>query len=424
MIAQPQTDPPLDFSAAGHLYATHQLHAFAAKCPAPLVRWALEEYSTPGDTVVDAMCGSGTSVLEGYLLGRHAIGLDIDPLSCLIASAKVAPAAPSQIVTDGESILAMARDSNDPGWRPDGIDVERWFRADVAADLARLRQAIAMSEISAATKTVLACLFSSLIVARTSVANVRDIAHSRHHFQERPENPAVMERFASRLASAKRLFGERDRLKQGDGTARVVLGDARSLEQLDDESVALYFSSPPYCSALDYTRAHIFSVAWLADLLGTTTEAYRTLGRTYLGSERAALGEARAEQPDPPALGVREIDELIEKVLATDRERAWIVFRYFRDMTLVLSEAARVVRPDGHVALVVCPSNIRNIPIPTDVLFRRIAERDGRLELEQHVSRTIHDGRRLMPYLEERFGKRMRTEYVLVWRRRASERAA
>lgn len=424
MISEPQTSPPLDFSASGHLYATHQLHAFAAKCPAPLVRWALLEYSVPGETVLDPMCGSGTSILESYLLGRRGIGIDIDPLSCLIAAAKVAPVAPSDIVANGEAILKEARALDDPGWRPDGIDVGKWFRDDVAADLARLRQAIANAEINTPMRTVLATLFSSLIVARTSVANVRDIAHSRHHFQERPENPGVLDRFATKLASAKRLFSDRDQLRQEDGAANVVAGDARKLEQVDDESVELYFSSPPYCSALDYTRAHIFSVAWLADLLGTATETYRALGRSYLGSERAALAEARVERPDPPELGVHDIDALVRKVLATDRERGWIVFRYFRDMSQVLSEATRVVRPDGHVVLVVCPSNIRNIPIPTDELFRRLAERDGRLDLEQHVSRTIHDGRRLMPYLEEGFGKRMRTEYVLVWRRRSSEPAA
>ena len=29
----------LDFAAAGHLTATHLLHAFAARCPPPLARW-------------------------------------------------------------------------------------------------------------------------------------------------------------------------------------------------------------------------------------------------------------------------------------------------------------------------------------------------------------------------------------------------
>lgn len=418
--AEAPISPPLDFSASGHLYATHGLHAFAAKSPAPLARWAIQKYSEPGETVVDPMCGSGTSVLEAYLLGRDGRGLDIDPLSWLIASAKVAPASGADLEEQGEAVLRAAHSAPDPGWRPDGIDVALWFREDVAADLARLREAIKQAELSDAVRTVLASLFSSLIVARTSVANVRDIAHSRHHFQARPEDPRVFDRFATRIKSARRLFDDRDRRRHGHGTVTVSTGDARHLTELPTGQASLYFSSPPYCSALDYTRAHIFSIAWLADMLETTTETYRTLGRSYVGSERAALAEARPDRPNPPALGVTDIDELVAELLIKDRERAWIVYRYFRDMERVLDEAARVVRPSGHVVLVVCPSNIRNIPIPTDELFKRLAERTGHLELESHVSRIIHDRRRLMPYLEGSFGRRMRSEYVLVWRRRSA----
>jgi len=37
--------------------------------------------------------------------------------------------------------------------------------------------------------------------------------------------------------------------------------------------------------------------------------------------------------------------------------------------------------------------------------------------VEDTYERTIHDHRRVMPYLESAFGERMRTEYVLVLRR-------
>jgi hypothetical protein len=40
------------------------------------------------------------------------------------------------------------------------------------------------------------------------------------------------------------------------------------------------------------------------------------------------------------------VDALVRE-LQGDRERAWIVYRYFRDMRLVLTECARVVRPRG-----------------------------------------------------------------------------
>jgi hypothetical protein len=80
------TAPPpinLTFTAAGNLYATHAIHAFAARRPPPLVDWAIGRYSTPGEAVLDPMAGSGTSLPEACLLGRAARGADIDPLARL-----------------------------------------------------------------------------------------------------------------------------------------------------------------------------------------------------------------------------------------------------------------------------------------------------------------------------------------------------
>ena len=39
------------------------------------------------------------------------------------------------------------------------------------------------------------------------------------------------------------------------------------------------------------------------------------------------------------------------------------------------------------------------------------------LVLADEVERTLDDSRRVMPYLQSGFGRRMRTEYVLVFRR-------
>lgn len=183
--------------------------------------------------------------------------------------------------------------------------------------------------------------------------------------------------------------------------AGIIGGDARALDMADG-SADLVFTSPPYCSALDYTRAHIFAVAWLGDVLGTTVEQYRLLVRSYVGSERAPLAEATADQRTPPPLGVPTVDEVVGDLGGHPR-RAWVVHRYFRDMRQVVAKCARVTRPGGHVVLVVCPSNVRRVPIPTHRLLVGLAEAapaSRRLELIECRERTIHDHRRVMPYLE------------------------
>jgi hypothetical protein len=159
----------------------------------------------------------------------------------------------------------------------------------------------------------------------------------------------------------------------------------------------------------------------MPEILGIDPTAYRLLGRRYVGSERAPMSGAETSTSAPPPIGLSNTDRVVAS-LADHRERAWILYRYFRDMQQVLSEAFRVVKPDGHVVLVVCPSNIRRVAIPTPELLAEaivsIRTPDGDPEMLALYERTLHDRRRVMPYLESAFGVRMRTEYVLVARKR------
>ncbi|MEO3863634.1 DNA methyltransferase [Acrocarpospora sp. B8E8] len=409
----------LDFSAAGHLYATHQLHAFAARLPPPLAEWAINTFTDPGDHVLDVMCGSGTTLVEAVLTGRIGHGVDIDPLARLIAMAKATPITPEDVLTLIARIEEAFEGDLDDSWRPDLPRLDYWFRSDVSADLARIKSAILATTSDDAVRRLAWVVFSSLIVARTSVANAKDLVHSRHHYEQRKENPDTVARFMRQLRRAARLMDEFG--KRLDGVdwhhARLAGNDARAMS-VGSELMDLVFFSPPYVSALDYPRAHVFAVAWLADVLSTSVNQYRAHARDYVGTDRAPLAEATAGQPMPPASGYTVVDEVVQD-LAESPAKAWVVYRYFRDMTHVLSECARVTRPGGHVVVVVCPSNIRRIHVPTHQIFAAIAPQlsDGLLEAEVVYERTIHDRRRVMPYLEKAFGERMRTEYVVVLRR-------
>ena len=69
-------------------YLTHDIHEYPHKIVPQIAKELIEKYSTEGDTVLDPFCGSGTSLLEANLLGRNVVGMDINPLACLIAKVK------------------------------------------------------------------------------------------------------------------------------------------------------------------------------------------------------------------------------------------------------------------------------------------------------------------------------------------------
>jgi hypothetical protein len=182
--------------------------------------------------------------------------------------------------------------------------------------------------------------------------------------------------------------------------------------------VDLVFTSPPYASALDYTRAHIFSVAWLTERLGISLDDYRNLGRSYIGSDRGPhIGIKNHHAPV-----VTLCDELVGLLKEQDPDHALTLKRYFVDMQQVFAECNRVLKPGGRCVVVVCPSHLRKVPIPTQEVFVSMGEvlkkgSSHHLSLESVRTRIIDDGRRLMPYLQSAFGHRMRVEYVLVLRK-------
>ena len=59
-------------------WATHQGN-FRGNWPPQMARNLIIRFTKPGETVLDQMCGSGTTLIENKLLGRNAIGVDINP---------------------------------------------------------------------------------------------------------------------------------------------------------------------------------------------------------------------------------------------------------------------------------------------------------------------------------------------------------
>jgi hypothetical protein len=92
--------------------------------------------------------------------------------------------------------------------------------------------------------------------------------------------------------------------------------------------------------------------------------------------------------------------------------------RYFDDMAAVLGEVGRVLRPGRNAVVVVCPSQIAGVSIETHALLADLGEATGRLEHVETHERTLDDSKRQLPIVRGRFGPGMRTEYVVVLRRR------
>jgi modification methylase len=82
--------------------------AHPAKMLPAIAAHAIACYTTAGDTVLDPMCGSGTTLAEAVRAGRHAIGVDIEPPFAAIAEANLRLATQQGATGHGQVITGDA----------------------------------------------------------------------------------------------------------------------------------------------------------------------------------------------------------------------------------------------------------------------------------------------------------------------------
>ena len=400
----------------------HALHPFAARFPHGLASYFINGLTRPGDAVLDPMCGSGITLLEGWLARRSVIGVDLDPLARRQGAARTTALDSKSVNAAGNAALQRAiglySGSSYPA-DPLGLvrgtmdDATRkfldyWFLPDTQRELASLILAI-RAEPDVNLRNLLEVIFSSTIVTKSGgVSRARDLAHTRPHRVADKQPRSGLRQFEILLGRAANAYAAVDSAEVGQ---RVVMaGDSRRLP-LQSNSVDLIVTSPPYANALDYMRAHKFSLAWLGDPIPTLTE----LRAQYIGSE--SVGN-RGEQSTPAELPA-PVQAVVDQLAVEDAPKSRVLRRYFADMSAAIGEMARVLRPGAAAIIVVGPSVMRGILIPTHQCLADIAASAG-LDVVGVAPRNLDRDRRMMParrggQAETASGIELRqyTEYVI-----------
>ncbi len=384
-------DQDLSFTGGDRPHPLHALHAFAAKFPAQLPRHFIEGLSEPGETVLDPMSGSGSTLLEGWLAGRNVIGVDLDPLAARQCSAKTTWVDPRVIEDAGQRALSDARRRVEVGHPLEAFRMELddatnafldyWFLPETQAELSALVLAI-REETSPVLRNLLEVLFSATIVTKSGgVSRARDLAHSRPHrvTDKQPRSPFRM--FENQVRQATRAFA--DTPDSGGASGSIIAADSRHLP-LADNSVDLIVTSPPYANALDYMRAHKFSLVWLGQRVGELG----SLRGKYIGAERQSAHEA-VPLPDNAQRAIASLSEI-------DRPRSRVLARYLREMRQAIMEMYRVIRPGRSVIIVVGPSTMRGRRIATQDYLAGIAAQAG-FVVAGVPERSLDRDRRMMP---------------------------
>ena len=386
-------------SPAREAHPLHALHPFAARFPHGLAGHFISGLTQPGDTVLDPMCGSGITLLEGWLARCSVIGVDLDPLARRQSAARTTALDSKSVNAAGNAALERAIDLDSGSSYPadplgfvrgtmDGATLrflDYWFFPETQRELAALTLAI-RGELEPRLRNLLEAVFSSTIVTKSGgVSRARDLAHTRPHRVAEKQPRSALRQFEILMNRAVDAYAAVN--PDAVGESRILAGDARALP-LPAVSVDLIVTSPPYANALDYMRAHKFSLAWLGDPIPSLT----SLRARYIGSESAGGKSANLATIALPA----SVQSVVEQLVVKDAPKSRVLYRYFVDMSAAIGEMARVLRPGAAVVIVVGPSTMRGILIPTHQCLADIAASAG-LDVVAVAPRNLDRDRRMMP---------------------------
>jgi DNA modification methylase len=430
----------LDFHSQETSYASHDFHSFPAKFPRQLPQKFILELTNPGDVVLDPMMGSGTAVLEAYLNGRRGIGVDIDPLALKIGNVKVTPLDTEFLYKLGNKIIHHAQialnqkkkeleEALEKKWDSETKKfINKWFAHETQIELLSI-----INEINKIKETEIRAFFeiafSAIIITKSGgVTLALDLAHTRPHLAKtvitktgrivlsnnynnissnrikllkktlRPAIEEFSKRFRQNLQSV--LKADSNRMQ-----SQIIFADAQRLP-FENASVDLIITSPPYASnAIDYMRAHKFSLVWL----GYPIDNLSKKRREYIGGEM--LKDVSYEKLPEATKAV------VAKVSNLDGKRGRVLHRYYSEMKRTLFEMFWVLRPGKAAIVVVGSSTMRGRDTEIHLCLSDIGRSIG-FEVPKIGLRSLDRNKRMLPAgskinLDSQIQQRMHEEHVI-----------
>jgi hypothetical protein len=246
-------------SSAELSYLTHGFFRYFGKFPPPVPRRFIEESHDPTlGPVIDPMSGSGTSLIEALLLKRSAIGLDVNPLSCLAAKVKTTPVAPSEVmetldrytrfyIKNGRSRISQ--------YIPQDPNLDHWFYPETQQGLARTRRFIEEKIENRDIRDVFRLIMASIIRRLSRASN-----NMGRMFLDQTIQPLdVHELFIKKGLQMVKGF---EQLKSYTPDVQVKQHDAR-LPFPETTTTNFVICHPPYFNVYRYSSIYKFEMLWL-----------------------------------------------------------------------------------------------------------------------------------------------------------------
>ncbi|OUD14276.1 hypothetical protein [Thioflexithrix psekupsensis] len=405
-------DTSWDFRTANVKEYTHCYHNYPAMMIPQIANRLINLYGKNAIRLFDPYCGTGTSLVEATLKGINAFGTDLNPMARLIAEAKTTvielPILDLYLKEFNAFLFSLNFGINTINVVvPDFKNIDFWFKNETKEKLAIIKTFIDNIK-DEKIKQFFWVAFSETIRESSLTRNSEFKLYRMPEKQRDKFNPDVFGMINSKLARNRK--GLKDYIEKRKDVEAVIyaFNSSENIEKIDDNSIDIVVTSPPYGDS-------------------KTTVAYGQFSRLsnqWLGIENASQidnqlmgGKAR----NVTKLGVKIIDEAIEKIAELDEKRAKEVYSFYVDYSQSIAHVAKVIKKGGYACYVVGNRRVKEVILETDEITKSLFQAHG-FEHKNTFIRNIPNKR--MPSKNSpsniigKTASTMNNEYIVIMQRR------
>lgn len=394
----------------------HGIHSYPAMMIYPISRNLLNILTKIKDfnTILDPFSGSGTVLVEAMLQGINTIyGNDLNPLARLITKVKTTIVNKDELLNYQTKIVSNLEKkykkclklitnideyiinekkldiTEKKGWGdnapvyiqefldkydykmeiPNFNNLGFWFRPKVIIELQIIKSEILKIENSD-IRDLFLIAFSETIRLVSNKRNgefkmYRMPTEKIHKF-----NPDVKKTFFKiLLKNIEKEIEFSKEIKSTNINVTITKNDAKTLEDIPNNSIDLIITSPPYGDSkttVAYGEFSRLSLQWL-ELLGTTEDSIRRIDKSLMGGKKL--------KNSPEILIHSEtFNKSFEKILKIDEKRAYDVYSFYYDLEKIIETLSKKMTKDSYQFWVVGNRTVKQENLKTDIIIREISK--------------------------------------------------
>ena len=342
-------------------YLTHGYHRYPAKFIPNIVQKLINDYTKPGNLIVDPFGGCGTTLVEAKISGRKSIGIDINPVAKLITDIKTKPIDPKKIKKFNAIFLKSYETTPEipPTFKTDRLDY--WFEKETQIKLNRIYTAIKTIKDPYIRKFYFVAF--SHILKNCSKWLMKSIKPQVDKEKTAPEPFTI---FKSHLKFMIKRNTEFYDLLNKNGflnlSCKMKIANTAKKVPVKSGTADFVVTSPPYVTSYEYADLHQLSLLWF----GSDEKYFKSWGRLikdFSGFKKQFIGTSFTKTVDLKNLNSKTAEKIIENLDLKDRREARNVAGYYADIDKSFNELYRILKKNARACVIVGNTVLQGVDI-------------------------------------------------------------